>query len=194
MAADTGQAALFDVPAAPGETLRDAVISDDETYRYVLTRRWDDGPLLIWVMLNPSIADARIDDPTIVRCVRRALRWKQRGIPYGGIRVLNLFALRATDPAALRTHPGPCSAATETLCGYPVGPDNDRWLTRLADDPDAGTVVAAWGIHGHLHGRDTAVRKLLAGVPLHCLGVTAGGQPKHPLLVAYDTPLIPWET
>jgi hypothetical protein len=53
---------------------RSATISDCGRYRYALGRRWDDGPTACWVMLNPSTADADVDDPTIRRCVSTRLR------------------------------------------------------------------------------------------------------------------------
>lgn len=31
-----------------------------------------------------------------------------------------------------------------------------------------------------------------AGRPLYCFGVAKDGQPRHTLMLAYDTPLVPW--
>ena len=148
-----------------------ATLSADRAYRYVLTRRWDDGPVMTWIMLNPSTADADTDDPTIRRCIGFARR---EGC--GAIRVVNLFALRATSPNALR-------ASSD-----PVGPDNDSFLRERTH---AEYVVAAWGAHGGLHGRSHEVRAALRHLPLLCLGVTPGGEPRHPLYVRSSTPFIP---
>jgi hypothetical protein len=56
-------------------------------------------------MLNPSTADHLTDDPTITRCLSRAIAMK-----YGRLEVANLFPLRATDPAELLTHVDPLGA------------------------------------------------------------------------------------
>lgn len=91
---------------------RAAVVSPCTRYRYVLERQWRAAaPAMTLVMLNPSTADASKDDPTITRCIGFALREA-----YGGIRVLNLFALRATDPGEL------------AKAADPIGPDNDVHL------------------------------------------------------------------
>jgi hypothetical protein len=153
-------------------TTGDAAFSSCGTYRYELRRVWNDTRgLVCWIMLNPSTADAELDDPTIRRCLRFARSWG-----YGGIVVHNLFALRATDPAELRRHPDP------------VGPGNDEWLTR---GTSAALTVAAWGTHGALAGRADQVRTMLtrAGVRLHHVGLTRAGAPRHPLyLPATCTP------
>ena len=144
-------------------------------YRYSLTREWDqDRPAAIWVMLNPSTAGAELSDPTIRRCIAFA---KREGC--GGIAVLNLFALRATEPKALYTHPDP------------IGPLNAGFLLR-ALVVDGGPVVAAWGVHGAFQGRGATVADLLASVGLVCLGVTKDGHPRHPLYVPGDAPLVPF--
>ena len=154
-----------------------AWFSDDRRYRYLLTRWWSDAPeAMTWIMLNPSTADASADDPTIRRCIRFARR---EGC--GSIRVVNLFALRATHPREL------------SLPGRdPVGPDNDRIL---AEHAQAHLVVAAWGAGGALNGRAREVgsRLTTAGVRLMCFGVTRDGHPRHPLYVRSDAPLVPWE-
>jgi hypothetical protein len=150
----------------------------DQTYRYALSRDWDDRPPIVFIMLNPSAADAFADDPTIRRCIRFARQWQA-----GGLLVLNLFGLRATDPRALRQHPDP------------VGPDNDQ-VIREELRGCLGVVVCAWGVHGTLHGRDRQMLALLDGLgvtPL-CLGTTKAGQPRHPLYVASSTPSVEYQT
>ena len=142
-----------------------ATISPDGIYRYALTRRWDSTKGLVrWIMLNPSTADATVDDPTIRRCMGFARSWG-----FGGILVHNLFALRATDPRELKRHPDP------------VGPHNNAHLA----DPQASRLptVCAWGAHGALNGRADAVLDLLrrAGAKPTCLGLTKAGHPRHPL-------------
>jgi hypothetical protein len=166
--------------------LSGAALSPDRAYRYVLTRTWGDAPAMTWVMLNPSTADAKTDDPTIRRCVRFARR---EGC--GGIAVVNLFGLRATDPRALRDS---LEAGID-----PVGPVND-WFVRMHTQ-GASRVVAAWGTHGTLRGRAAEVARMLEVIPgirLECLGVTKDGHPKHPLArgrerVPDDAPLVPWQ-
>jgi hypothetical protein len=150
-----------------------AAFNESRTHRYLLGRSWQPGPVMTFVMLNPSTADSKKDDPTIRRCVRFARR---EGC--GGIEVVNLFALRATDPAELRLH------------ADPVGACNDRVIGACA----GGTVVVAWGAHGGYAGRAAEVGRILlaAGIAPVCLGVTANGQPRHPLYVRADAPLVPW--
>lgn len=139
-------------------------------YRYRLWRRWEEGPEVVFVLLNPSTADGAVDDPTLRRCIGFARRWGM-----GGLQVVNLFALRATDPRALRE------------AGDPVGPLNDQVLHEVAGN--AARVVYGWGNHGVLFGRGEAVwRSLGSG---QCFGLTAVGQPRHPLYVRGDASLVP---
>lgn len=154
-----------------------AVLSVDGRYRYALMRRWGDGEPVAFVMLNPSTADASTDDPTIRRCVGFAKRWG-----YGQLLVVNLFAWRATDPKAL-------SAADD-----PVGGENDGYLSAVACQ--SARVVAAWGAWLPPWPRDRAKRvvSLLReqGVDLYHLGLTAAGQPRHPLYLPKSTTPAPW--
>jgi hypothetical protein len=139
-------------------------------YRYTLSRTWDASKdHVCWVMLNPSTADATKDDPTIRRCMGFAQRWG-----YGGIVVVNIFALRATKPEALRRHP------------EPVGrPENDRVI--VAEAARAARVMAAWGEYGRWAGRNLEVRKLLKDIHVECLAQTFNRDPRHPLYVAGAT-------
>jgi hypothetical protein len=86
-----------------------------------------------------------------------------------GIEVVNLFALRATTPTALRT------------ADEPVGFRNDEYI--LEHSMSAGRVVIAWGNHGSHLGRGASVRGMLTayGVDLHAFGLTRQGEPLHPL-------------
>lgn len=146
-------------------------------YRYTLSRAWGDGPMLAWVMLNPSVADATIDDPTI-----RRVRGFSRSLGFDGFTVVNLFALRSVNPKALLT------------AEDPVGPDNDRWLARILATSLYDCVIAAWGAVDHLGMQRAAVlRHAFRDAPWHHLGeLTKTGHPRHPLYLAADTPLHPW--
>lgn len=157
------------------EVGRSADISPDGRYRYRLTRTWNTGlPRLGWIMLNPSTADADVDDPTIRRCMRFADR---EG--YGSIVVRNLYALRATQPAEVfKVH-----------WAEAVGPENPRQLHDACGDK---LTVCAWGVLGA--GVGPAVMDLLAahGAALAHLGLTIAGHPKHPLYLRADAPMVRW--
>ncbi|GAB4384229.1 MAG: DUF1643 domain-containing protein [Phycisphaerales bacterium] len=134
------------------------------TYRYTLHRRWSPGPRrACFCLLNPSTADAHRNDPTVRRCIGFAQDWG-----FDALEVVNIFALRSTDPAAL------------IRCDDPVGPGNDRAIVRAARR--AEICVLGWGAHGQLLDRGRRVLELLRpyAEPL-CLGLTAAGQPRHPL-------------
>lgn len=63
----------------PPNVVRTALFLPDHRYRYVLTRAWTKKPKVMWIGLNPSIADASIDDPTIRRCSGFARDWGMAG-------------------------------------------------------------------------------------------------------------------
>lgn len=154
-----------------------AVISDCGTFRYRLTRSWGLGKLLPFVMLNPSTADAEIDDPTIRRCMSFARR---EGA--GGIVVGNLCAFRSPSPADLDKAQDP----------FGLGNQHYLWQIATGSVEDEMPIVCAWGVHGAGRGDRYAVdlfRK--EGARLVCLGTTAAGHPKHPLYVKGDQPLVP---
>lgn len=142
-------------------------------YRYSLTRRWADGPAMLFIALNPSTADETANDPTVTRMMGFARRER-----YSALTVANLFAFRATDPREM-------FAASD-----PVGPENDAWLQRLAAEHELR--VAAWGAHGNHRMRDLDVsRRGLLG-DLHCLARTKDGHPGHPLYLPTGAPLERW--
>lgn len=159
------------------QLLGEALHSPCGRYRYAVARWWDTAaaPLVV-IGLNPSIADASQSDPTLTRVCVRARMWG-----YGGVVIGNLFALISTDPAGLREAEG-----------GPVGLRNDTVLEHFAR---AGyPVLAAWGAHGGLDGRDAIVKRKLRewGAELYVLALTKGGHPGHPLYLPYRLPLQRW--
>lgn len=173
-----------------GSTDRGALFSDDpaERHRFLLWRTWNDElPVLVWWMLNPSKADHEQDDATIRRCIGWARRWG-----YGGVLIVNAYALRSTDPFVMLRDP------------QRVGHGNDDILARVADlvgampeDAYAGTpgyrVIVAWG-DGIEREREHAIVKLLLEhqCATHCLGYTRSGQPRHPVRLPYETAVERW--
>lgn len=168
---------------------KSATVSADGLYRYSLTRAWDeeeDLPCVLWIMLNPSTADAEQDDATIRRCIGFAKAWV-----CGSITVVNLFAYRATDPEVLKS----CVGAGMRIA---VGPVNNAHIERnIAAFSDPGDrIIAAWGAHGSSQAfkwrRDEVVR-MLHGANVMCLDTTASGEPKHPLYCRADLMPHRWE-
>lgn len=156
-----------------------ATVSDDGRYRYDLTRAWGYGQdTALFVMLNPSTADATLDDPTIRRCRSFARREGADRLV-----VVNLYAYRSTDPRALLTAPDP------------VGPDNDTtlrsWFGQARDH--GWPVIAAWGNNAsQARARQVEGFAADAGCRLSSLGMTDRGAPPHPLYLRRDQPLRPW--
>jgi hypothetical protein len=141
-------------------------------YRYTLGRKWGEGPRVLWVMLNPSTADHRKDDPTLTRCLGFS-----RGWDFASLEVVNLFAYRSKDPADL------------TRVFDPLGPENDRWINDAA--ARATEVIVAWGakIPRGWKGRPDRVLHMLRRhqAPVRCLGTTKDGHPRHPLYLSSET-------
>lgn len=149
-----------------------AIVSPCGKYRYRLDRRWGMGPLMGFIMLNPSTADAEQDDATIRRCRGFAQR---EGC--GGLVVVNLYAFRATKPADLWA-----VDALERI----GGPQAEFELHRAIEKSEI--MVAAWG------GKTQRAEHWIVeryGRRLKCLGKTKDGHPRHPLYVKGDAPLVP---
>jgi hypothetical protein len=160
-------------------SMSSAVLSPCGKYRYLLTRRIPQAirwvkPCL-FIMLNPSTADALRDDPTIKRCIYFANRELCTSLT-----VVNLFSFRATKPTELRT-------AVD-----PFGPDNRKHLIeQLSAHIGTGLIIAAWG-------SDPMVAKAAEHLDLisqhmaSCLTINKDGNPKHPLYVKGDAVLRMW--
>ena len=142
-------------------------------FRYLLTREFHGDSTCLFIMLNPSTADAAQDDPTFRRRTSFA---KREG--FGRLEVVNLYAFRSPSPAVL-------FAAADS-----VGPTNDHEIEGALDRADS--VIAAWGNHADQE-RVAEVARLIkrSGKVSNCFGLTKLRQPKHPLYLPSDTNLIP---
>ncbi len=153
-----------------------ALFAPCRTWRYLLWRSLGgSGGTYLFLLLNPSTADERVNDPTVARCCTRAFRW-------GASRLIvaNIFAFRATDPRVMKAAPDP------------IGPDNDQHI--LAAAAQASRIICGWGEHGAHMGRGRAVMTMLqdAGHDLYCLRKNLKSQqPCHPLYLPYGLPPIP---
>jgi hypothetical protein len=157
---------------------RTATLSACSRYRYVLTRTWNINlPTILWIMLNPSTADAYKDDATIRRVIGFSQAWR-----FGSLVVCNIYGLRATKPKEL------------WLVSDPFGLENKLHIMVHAAKTDR--VVCAWGGNADKDQAQSVVRLILnvrAGMwqpnALYCLGTTKDGQPLHPLRLRKDTEL-----
>lgn len=156
-------------------------ISACGAFRFRLWRIWDDElPRVLFVMLNPSTADAAKDDPT----VRWLMRWAE-GNYFGGVEVCNLYAYRTKDPRELKR------------AGYPAGENNLHAILSAAKlvDNQGGKVICAWGANAEPHWAHS-VRLCLedAGIVPYALKINAGGSPAHPLYLPGDVEAKQWCT
>jgi hypothetical protein len=149
------------------EMKRAAILSDDNKYRYQLSRIWDEEkPFILFIMLNPSTADADGDDQTIRRVINFAKSWG-----YGGFYVGNLYAFRSTDPKGLKH------------TDDPIGPENIANVQSLVGLTDK--VVYAWG---NEHKEPEWLRDLV-DTP-YCIDISKNGNiPKHPSRLNKDLQL-----
>lgn len=157
---------------------KSAVLSSCERYRYRLDRRISSrGPVYAFFGINPSTADATIDDATVRKWRGFVTRW-------GGSRFVvgNIFAFRATD-------------VTELACAEdPIGPENFSYMMQIGFEADF--IVACWGDRAKLPKSlrakcDWAADVLEGfGKPVMCFGKSKGGDPLHPLMLGYHTPLV----
>jgi hypothetical protein len=159
----------------------------DDLHRLLLWRSWSKAPRALFAMLNPSTADASVDDPTIRRCMAFARSWG-----CGGINVVNLYSLIETDPELLWQAEPHLRLAPERALQPAAGAHAEVY--RGAIDRSLGPLVMAWG--GVPPRAQDRVDELVGAVwtckrAAFCLGTTTRGQPKHPLYLAAATQLVP---
>ena len=157
-----------------------AIISPCGKYRYRLERDvQEEGLVAALCGVNPSTADAVENDATIRKDIgfARVHGWRR-------IIKINKFAYRATDVRELAT------------AFDPIGPECDDHLRAVLEEADI--LVPCWGplakLPKRLRRRYIEVARLMqrTGKPVMCLGTAGDGQPRHTLMLAYETPLVPW--
>ncbi|GGN46338.1 DUF1643 domain-containing protein [Streptomyces fuscichromogenes] len=165
------------LPGNPHAVRRSAVLSACGRYRYLLVREWAAGKNAVFILLNPSTADATKDDNTSGRCISYARAWG-----CGSLLIVNLYAWRATNPRDL-------AAADD-----PVGPDNDAYLRAAAAvaEHTNGPLVAGWGTHA-LPGRVDEALAVPGMHRLNALALTQAGHPHHPLRLHAGLTPQPWQ-
>ncbi len=169
---DNGPSLFPDLPT--DGIVRHAEFSHCLVYRYTLERTWDCTlPTVVFVLLNSSVADQYVDDPTNVRGMGFARAWG-----CGRCVFVNLFAFRTPNPKLMM-------AADD-----PIGPDNDMHIQYWAKNADK--IVLAWGANGPFKNRDKEVMELLKDYECYHLGLTKDGHPRHPLYLKATTQLEKW--
>lgn len=161
---------LFDAIDGTG-----AEFSSDRVYRYTLTREWEDGQCVSFLLFNPSTATERENDPIIRRCIGFAKRWG-----FGRLIILNLYAVRSKNPKAVGR-----------MGESATGPLNNYWIQESIKE--AREIVCAWGCAQHapnINRRIKEVMKLVTDynpdMPVTCLGLRKDGHPRHPLMLPYE--------
>lgn len=154
-----------------------AVFSSDGKHRYFLIRQWKpemNPRYLLYLGLNPSKANAREDDMTVIKCVGFADR-----LGFGTMAIVNMYSYIETDSEALFTM-NPFKLNDEA---------SDRWLTNAASN--AAYIVYAFGKGNTVgfHQRRFDVDVILSGVEKYCLGYTKTGYPRHPSRLGYNIQL-----
>lgn len=149
---------------------RGAIFSEDRRYRYALWRLWNPLlPILLSISLNPSTAGELSDDPTIARDTHRAYLYG-----FGGLFKGNLYGFVSTDPNRLLED------------GDFVGLETDDYLRQMI--ALSGRHLCGWGSFKPVTKRAPAVLRMIPEP--YCLGVNHDGQPKHPLYIGYDVPMM----
>lgn len=164
-----------------GDYYSGAIFSECEYYRYAMWRIWVNHlepakrpNIIMFIGLNPSTADETKNDPTVTRCIGFAKKWG-----YDGLFMMNIFALRSTEPRMLYNNER-----------SPIGLLNHLYLQRVG--ARSALAVCCWGNHGELHstGNDT-INNLKYIVPLYMFGKTKQNEPKHPLYLKSDSIIKP---
>lgn len=151
---------------------RDAFVTPCGRFRTWLTRRWaHGGKTLLWVMLNPSTADADNDDQTLLKCVAIS---QHNG--FNALCVVNLYDYRATEIRELKKAGYPRSAA---------------WLATIRQKLlESDSTVVAWGASAVPYHAAYMIQYLSDFRPVYRVALTKSGQPGHPLYLPTKTALV----
>lgn len=138
-----------------------------------------EGNVFVFIGINPSTADASINDATVRKWISFSKRWGASRFIVG-----NIFAYRATDVNELK------------YAEDPIGIDNPKHIASICQEADI--IIPCWGnsskvpknLQYCISWMENTIRE--QGKPIKCFGVTGSGDPKHPLMLGYNTQLIDW--
>jgi len=156
--------------------IKDAILDETRTYRYMLKRQWgeDNNNFVNFVLLNPSTANEERDDPTVMACIALA-----QNMGFDGLYITNLFALRTKNPDTLKQNKNP------------IGDKNDTFIKRYA--LKSKRIIIAWGNHGEFLRRGEKVIHIISQIQVpYCFEITKKGNPRHPLYIKRSTHPFPW--
>ena len=137
--------------------IRGAEFSIDKKDRYSLNREWDESKnKILYIMLNPSLADDKNDDPTIRRLISFTKKFN-----YGGFLVGNIFTTITPNPKKIDRSKG-------------ISDKNFEKLLKLINKVDQ--IVYAWG---NSIEEPQLLKELILSPK--CFGKNLNGTPKHPL-------------
>lgn len=157
-----------------------AIFSECGQYRLRLDRYIGAGDVVAAVFgVNPSQAGADHNDQTSKKWIGfgKRLRWRRYV-------AANAFGLIATDVRDLAT------------AADPYGPRYKETVAEVISEADV--LIACWGSRKKLPKvlrprlDDMAMHLRQSGKPVFCWGHTASGDPIHPMMLGYATPLIPF--
>ncbi|MAM05239.1 MAG: hypothetical protein CMD06_04690 [Flavobacteriales bacterium] len=144
-----------------------ALFSKDQKYRYLLERTWNNSKKkLLFIMLNPSSADSKKDDPTIRRLISFSKKWG-----YGGFKVCNLYSYVTSSPSTLYS--------SSNILGY----KNKSYIKKQIKNSDC--IVYAWG---NTEAEPHWLKKIVK--TSYCIGINKNGTPKHPLYINSNAKLL----
>lgn len=172
-----------------------AIISECGLYRYRLEReclpKFEGSKTFAFFGVNPSTADVTLDDATV-------RKWRGFTIRNGGHRFIvgNAFSFRSTEVTGIRKHyvfdlggggSGMLRTQSEREISY--------WKSIIED---SDVLIPCFGsrfkLPAQIRGRLDFLMAFLreSGKPVMHFGLTASGDPRHPLMLAYSTPLEPF--
>lgn len=157
---------------------RTAIFDEHLKYRYSLTREWDESKgKVVFIMLNPSLADDKDDDRTTLKSIKFANKFG-----YGSLEIVNLFAYITPNYRELKN--------LDRM--EAIGNKNQNYLIRALNSADK--IIAAWGENGTIHQRHKEIDRFIDGYDIDCLGtLTKQGHPRHPLFLSYEVELLPYK-
>lgn len=148
----------------------DVLFSPCKKHRLYLTRIWEPtGSIVMFIGLNPSVANKEKNDPTMRRVIDYAKQWG-----FGGVVMVNCYSYIATKPKDL---------VTENI------PDTDFYIWKMGQN--SAQVVFAWGAHKEAQVRAKYFEQCFPDAV--CLTKNSDGSPKHPLYCRKDLTPTPWK-